>query len=103
MLLASLLYEELKKKLRPTQADEVHKQDILTKAVDCCRQAAGASPGDAVEVLRSILELLETGVPPQVNVTPQERRAQLRVIQGDFSPASKAAVSPSKPQLREIG
>lgn len=102
-LVASLLFEEVKKELRRTQTDEVDKQNVLTKAIDCCRQAAGSSTGDAVEVLRAVLELLETGVPPQVNVTPQERRAQLRVIQGSLSSTLKAAVSPSKAQLREIG
>ncbi len=102
-LLASLLYEQLDKELRRTQADEVDKQNVLTKAIDCCRQAAGSSAEDAVNVLRAVLELLETGVPAQVNVTPQERRAQLRVIQGSLSSTSKAVVSSSKAQLREIG
>ncbi len=102
-LLASLLYEELKQELRCIRAEEVHKQNILAKAIDCCRQAAGSSVGDALNVLRAVLELLETGVPPQVNVTPQERRAHLRVIQGSLSSPSKAVVSPSKAQLREIG
>ncbi len=102
-LLASFLYEEVKKELRRTQADEVDKQNVLTKAIDCCRHAAGSSVGDAVNVLRAVLELLETGVPPQANVTLQDRRAQLRVIQGSLSSTSKAVVSPSKAQLREIG
>src|SRR6266480_5789629 len=74
-LLASLLYEQLDKELRCVQAEDVHKQNILAKAIDCCRQAAGSSVGDAVNVRRAVLELLETGVPPQVNATPQERRA----------------------------
>ena len=99
-LLASLLYEQLDKELRRTQADEVDKQNVLTKGIDCCRQAAGSSAEDAVNVLRAVLELLETGVPAQVNVTPQERRAQLRVIQGSVSSTSKAVVSPSKAQWR---
>jgi len=47
-LLASFLYEEVKKELRRTQADEVDKQNVLTKAIDCCRQAAGSSVGDAM-------------------------------------------------------
>ena len=93
-LLASFLYEEVKKELRRTQADEVDKQNVLTKAIDCCRHAAGSSVGDAVNVLRAVLELLETGVPPQANVTLQDRRAQLRVIQGSLSSTSKAVVSP---------
>src|SRR5437867_10778725 len=79
-LLASLLYEEANNELRRTQADEVDKQNILAKAIDRCRQAAGSSAEDAVNVLRAVLELLETGIPPQVDVTPQERRAQLRVL-----------------------
>jgi len=102
-LLASLLYEEANKELRRTQADEVDKQNILAKAIDRCRQAAGSSAEDAVNVLRAVLELLETGIPPQVDVTPQERRAQLRVIQGSLSSTPKPVVSPSKAQLREIG
>jgi hypothetical protein len=52
-LLASLLYEELKQELRCIRAEEVHKQNILAKAIDCCRQAAGSSVGDAVNVLRA--------------------------------------------------
>ena len=102
-LLASLLYEQLDKELRCVQAEEVHKQNILVKAIDCCRRAAGSSAEDAVNVLRAVLELLETGVPAQVNVTPQERRVQLLVIQGSLSSPSKAVVSSSKAQLREIG
>jgi hypothetical protein len=47
-LVASLLFEELKQELRCVQADEVDKQNVLTKAIDCCRQAAGSSVGDAV-------------------------------------------------------
>jgi hypothetical protein len=101
-LVASLLYEELQKELGATQAHEARKQDVLTKAIDRCRRAAGLCPDGAVEELRAVLELLETGVPLQAHVTPQDRRAQLRVIQGGLSP-SKAVVSPSKAQLREIG
>ncbi len=41
-LLASILYEDVKKELRRTQADEVDMQNILAKAIDCCRQAAGS-------------------------------------------------------------
>ena len=55
-LLASVLYEEVKKELRRTQADEVDKQNVLTKGIDCCRQAAGSSAEDAVNVLRAVLE-----------------------------------------------
>ncbi len=102
-LLASLLYEELQKELGATQAHEVRKQDVLTKAIDRCRRAAGLCPDGAVEELRAVLELLETGVPLQAHVTPEDRRAQLRVIQGGLSSTPKPVVSPSKAQLREIG
>jgi len=55
-LLASLLYEDVKKELRRTQADEADKQNILTNAIDRCREAAGSFTGDAVQVLRAVLE-----------------------------------------------
>jgi hypothetical protein len=60
-------------------------------------------PDGAVEELRAVLELLETGVPHQANMTARDRRGQLRVIQGGLSSPSKTVVSPSEPQLREIG
>jgi hypothetical protein len=102
-LYSTLVYEELQKELGATQAHEARKQDVLTKAIDRCRRAAGSCPDGAVEELRAVLELLETGVPLQAHVTPQDRRVQLRVIQGGLSSPSKAVVSPSKAQLREIG
>jgi hypothetical protein len=102
MLLASLLYEELKKELRDIQADEVDKRDILTRAIDHCRQTTNSSSDDAVEVLRAVLELLETGVRPHARMTPQERRGQLRVIEGGVS-ASKTVDTPSEPQSKVVG
>jgi hypothetical protein len=98
-LLASLLYEELKKALRDTQADEVDKRNVLTRAIDHCRQTTNSSLDDAVEVLRTVLELLETGVPQHVRMTPQQRRVQWRVIEGGVS-ASKTV---DKPQSRVVG
>jgi hypothetical protein len=102
-LIASLLYEDLRKELGRTQADEAEKRDMLTKAIACCRPISESSPEEAVEVLRAVLKLLETGGALQTYVTPRDRRAELRVIEGNGSLPSKPVVSPSKPQLREIG
>jgi hypothetical protein len=101
-LLASLLYEELKKELRDTQADEVDKRTVLTRAIDHCRQTTNSSPDDAVEVLRAVLKLLETGVRQHVRMTPQERRGQWRVIEGGVF-ASKTLDTSSEPQSRVVG
>jgi hypothetical protein len=101
-LLASLLYEELKKELRDMQADEVDKRNILTRAIDHCRQTTNSSREDAVEILRTVLELLETGVRHHDRMTPQERRGQWRVIEGGIF-ASKTVDTPSEPQSRVVG
>jgi hypothetical protein len=102
-LIASLLYEELNKELLRTETDDVDKRDLLTQAIQCCRDIAGSSPAEAVDALRLVLQLLETGRLPQADVTPEDRRAQFRVVQGKLSSLSKPTAYSSQRQLREIG
>jgi hypothetical protein len=97
-LLASLLYEELKKELRDMQADEVDKRNILTRAIDHCRQTTNSSREDAVEILRTVLELLETGVRHHDRMTPQERRGQWRVIEGGIFARKPSIRHPNRSQ-----
>lgn len=100
-LIASLVYEELNNELRRTQADEVDKHRILIQAIEWCRDIAGSPPAQAVEMLRTLLKLLETGRPPQADLTPLDRRARFRVVQGKLSSLMKPIVTPR--HLREIG
>ena len=102
-LIASLLYEELNKELRGTETDDVDKRDLLTQAIQCCRDIAGSSPAEAVDALRLVLQLLETGRLPRADVTPEDRRAQFRVVQGKLSSLSIPTAYSSQRQLREIG
>jgi hypothetical protein len=58
-LIASLLYEDLRKELGRTQGDKAEKRDMLTRAIACCRPISGSCPEEAVEILRAVLKLFE--------------------------------------------